>query len=59
LLEGKLDPQILSIFMTDTLKRPDRIELPVLQLARTEGHPMQAEAKDLLVAFSGKNHGTN
>jgi tRNA (Thr-GGU) A37 N-methylase len=60
LLEGKLDKQILSVFMTDTLKRPNRIKLPVLlELARAPGHPMQSEARDLLIAFSGKDHGTN
>jgi hypothetical protein len=53
LLEGKLDKQILSVFMTDTLKRPDQIKMAVLKkLAATEGNPMQAEAQGLLEAFS-------
>jgi len=53
LLEGKLDPQILSVFMTDTLNRPDSIKMSVLNsLAAINGHPMQNEAKDLLAAFS-------
>ena len=53
LLEGKLDPQILSVFMTDALNRPDSIRIPVLNsLAATSGHPMQNEAHDLLAAFS-------
>ena len=56
LLEGKLDKQILSVFMTDTLKRPDAIKMPVLTtLAATDGHPMQYEARELLEAFS-KSH---
>ncbi|MDB6055138.1 MAG: hypothetical protein JWN25_2661 [Verrucomicrobiales bacterium] len=58
LLEAKSDKQILSVFMTDTLKRPNSVKLPaLLQLARTEDHPMQSEAKELLVAFIGKEHG--
>jgi hypothetical protein len=53
LLEGKLDPQILSVFMTDTLNRPDSIKMSVLNsLAMINGHPMQNEAKDLIAAFS-------
>jgi hypothetical protein len=53
LLEGKLHPQLLSIFMTDTLKRSDAIKIPILtSIAATKDHPFQAEAQDLLVAFS-------
>ena len=53
LLEGKLHPQLLSIFMTDTLKRSDAIKIPILtSIAAMKEHPMQAEAQDLLVAFS-------
>jgi hypothetical protein len=53
LLEGKLDKQILSIFMTDTLKRSDAIKIPVLtSIAAMNEHPMQAEAQDLLAAFT-------
>jgi hypothetical protein len=53
LIEGKLNPQLLSIFMTDTLKRSDGIKIPVLKkIAATQEHPLQAEAQDLLMAFS-------
>jgi hypothetical protein len=53
LLEGKLHPQLLSIFMTDTLKRPDAIKIPILQsIAGSKDHPLQGEAQELLVAFS-------
>jgi hypothetical protein len=53
LLEGKLHPQLLSIFMTDTLKRSDTIKMPILKsIAAMKEHPMQAEAQDLLVTFS-------
>jgi hypothetical protein len=53
LLEGKLHPQLLSIFMTDTLKRSDAIKIPILtSIAAMKEHPMQAEAQDLLAAFS-------
>ena len=58
--QGKLDPQILSIFLTDTLKQPNRVKLPVLLgLVLSPGHPMQAEAQELLANFLGKDHGTN
>ena len=53
LLEGKLHPQLLSIFMTDTLKRSDAIKIPILKsIAAMKEHPLQGEAQDLLVAFS-------
>jgi hypothetical protein len=55
LLDGKIDPQLLSIFMTDTLKRPDAIRLPILKaLAEKDEHRMKAEATDLLAALT--NH---
>lgn len=58
LLEGKMDPQILSIFMTDTLKRPDEVRIPILKaLAESKEHRMQGEASELLVALT--NHSTN
>jgi hypothetical protein len=53
LLEGKLNPQILSVFMTDILKRSEAIKIPILtSIAHTKNHPLQGEAQDLLVAFS-------
>jgi hypothetical protein len=55
LLEGKLDPQLLSIFMTDTLKRPDAIRIPILKaLAEKDEHRMKSEAAELLAALT--NH---
>jgi len=60
LLEGKLDPQILSVFMTDTLKRPNSVKLPILTvLARTPEHPLQAESRDLLSAYSKQSSNMN
>ncbi len=53
LVEGKLHPQLLSILMTDTLKRSDAIKMPILtSIAAMKDHPLQSEAQDLLVAFS-------
>lgn len=60
LIEGKMNKQVLSIFMTDTLKRPNRVKIPTLvALAGAADNPMQAEARELLTAFFGKDHGTN
>lgn len=60
LFNRDLHPQVLSVFMTDTLKRKDTIRLPVLlQLARTDGHPLQTEARDLLHSLLQTNHGTD
>jgi hypothetical protein len=53
LLEGKLDPQILSVFMTDALQRSDSIKIPILtSLAHMKEHPMQNEAQELLTSLS-------
>jgi hypothetical protein len=53
LIEGRLHPRLLSVFMTDTLKRPEAIKIPVLKsIAAKKDHPLQAEAQELLAAFS-------
>lgn len=55
LLEGKMDPQLLSIFMTDTLKRPDAVRMPVLKaLAAKDEHRMKSEATELLAALTNQ-----
>jgi hypothetical protein len=60
LLDPKLDPRVLSVFMTDTLKRPNSVRLPLLlELAQMNGHPLQAESRELLTALLQKNYGTN
>ena len=60
LLNPKLPPVVLSVFMTDTLKRDYRIKLPtILSLAQIAAHPMQAEAQQLLRGYLGRDHGTN
>jgi hypothetical protein len=60
LLDAKLDPRVLSVFMTDTLKRQNSIRLPLLlELAQRDGHPLQTESRELLAALLQKNHGTN
>lgn len=59
-IDGKVGPQVLSVFMTDTLKRPNYIRLPILlELAQLDGHPSQAEAQELLRSFVPTNYGTN
>lgn len=58
LLDPKWHPQIHSVLMTGTLKRRNQVKLPVLlELARSEGHPLRAEATQLLEHFLGKDHG--
>jgi hypothetical protein len=60
LLNAKLPKTVLSVFMTDTLKRDYRIKLPtLLTLAQAEGHPLQKEARELLRGYLGRDHGTN
>lgn len=60
LLNPKLPPVVLSVFMTDTLKRDYRTKLPIiLSLAQIKAHPMQAEAQQLLRGYLGRDHGTN
>ena len=54
LLNPTFDPAVLSVFMTDTLRRKNQVRIPALHaLANLEGHPMQAEATELLPAFLG------
>lgn len=60
LVEGKLNIQVLSVFMTDTLKRPNAVKLPTLvSIAGKAAHPMQEEAQQLLTAFFGQDRGTD
>lgn len=60
LLNSRLSRPVLSVFMTDTLKRDGRTKMPVLlTLAQLEGHPMRTEAQDLLKVYLGQSHGTN
>ena len=60
LLNAKLPKTVLSVFMTDTLRRDYSIKLPtLLTLAQSERHPMQKEAQELLRGYLGRDHGTN
>ena len=60
LFNPELPRTVLSVLMTDTLKRAPSVKLPaLLQLARVEGHPLQDEARDLLRGYLGRDHGTN
>ncbi|HMP84501.1 MAG TPA: hypothetical protein PKA41_17540 [Verrucomicrobiota bacterium] len=60
LFDTNLQPQVLSVFMTDTLKRGFAVKLPVLfDLARYDGHPMQTEARQLLGHYFGRDYGSN
>ncbi|HTD67904.1 MAG TPA: hypothetical protein VK846_15375 [Candidatus Limnocylindria bacterium] len=60
LLDAQLPRPVLSVFMTDTLKRQNAIKLPtLLALAQIDGHPMKVEAAQLLRAYLGRDYGTN
>ncbi len=60
LFNPELPRTVLSVLMTDTLKRSPSVKLPaLLQLARLENHPLQDEARDLLRGYLGLDHGTN
>lgn len=58
MLDSSLPKQVLSVFLTDTLKRSDAVKMPLLlELAQRDGHPMQGEARQLLSAFLGRDYG--
>jgi hypothetical protein len=60
LLDLKLPRAVLSVLMTDTLKRQYNLKLPaLLTLAQRDAHPLQAEAQQLLRGYLGKDHGTD
>ena len=60
LLNPRLPKTVLSVLMTDTLKRDYHIKLPMLlTLAQSEGHPLQKESQELLRGYLGQDHGTN
>lgn len=51
---------ILDVIMTDALNRPNGIKLPaLLEVARAEGHPKAAEAREILEVFVEADHGTD
>ena len=55
-----LPKTVLSVFMTDTLKRSYEIKLPALVcLVQVEKHPLRKEAQELLRNYLGSDHGTN
>jgi hypothetical protein len=60
LLNPQLDPRVLNVFMTATLKRNYSIKLPLLlELAQVDGHPFEDEARELLHSFLQQDNGTN
>ena len=60
LLNPDLSKTVLSVFMTDILKRPYEVKLPALvSLVQIEKHPLQKEAQELLRKYLGRDHGTN
>lgn len=51
---------VLDVIMTDALNRPNGIKLPaLLDVARVEGHPKAAEAREILEVFVEADHGTD
>jgi hypothetical protein len=60
LFDATLPPPVLSVFMTDTLKRANRVKGPVLLgLAQREEHPLRDESRQMLRAYLGRDYGTN
>lgn len=60
LLQPQWHPQLHSVFMSGTLKRPNAEKMPVLlELARTKEHPLQEEAQQLLRHILGADHGSD
>jgi hypothetical protein len=51
---------VLDVFMSDVLNRPNSIKLPaLLAVARDSQNPKSGEAKDLLELFLEEDHGTD
>jgi hypothetical protein len=60
LMNSTLDPQVLSVFMADALKRKNTLKMPaLLELTRAEEHPLHAQARQLLGTYLGNDYGTN
>ena len=60
LLDPELPRTVLSVFMTDTLKRSNVVKLPaLLTLAQIDAHPLRDEARQLLKGYLRHDHGTN
>ncbi|MFM1769647.1 MAG: hypothetical protein RJA22_2176 [Verrucomicrobiota bacterium] len=52
--------EVLDVIMTDALNRPNGIKLPaLLDVARIEGHPKAAEAREILEVFVDENYGAD
>jgi hypothetical protein len=52
--------EVLDVIMTDALNRPNGIKLPaLLDVARAEGHPKSAEAREILEVFVEADHGAD
>jgi len=60
LVNARLPEEIVDIFYTDLLNRPDELKLPaLLEVARQPGHPYHEEAKETLSLFLGEDYQEN
>lgn len=60
LVNPKTDEAVLQTLMADLLNRGNELKLPIfLQLAKDDGHPLVAEARELLQIYIQEDHGTN
>lgn len=60
-LTNAMTPEpVLSVLMTDLLNRGNELKLPIiLNLARTDKHPLQAESKELLEIYLQEDLGND
>jgi len=60
LTNASVPEAVSSVFMNDLYNRENSVKLPlVLAVARTENHPLVAEARDLLELYLEEDHGSD
>jgi hypothetical protein len=61
LLTNSTTPEAVStVLMNDLLNRNNNLKLPMLlDVARTDGHPLQDQAREMLELLTQEDHGTN
>lgn len=60
LVNPKLPEEVIDIFYTDLLNRPDEVKLPaMLEVAKRPDHPYHEEAKETLNLFLGEDYQEN
>lgn len=60
LTNSLLSEDVLDVFISDSLNRPNAVKLPaLLEVARSPGNPKASEAKEILELFLEEDYGDN